>query len=225
MLRKFTFALAVAASIIALTPDSASAWGRFGGFGGFGARFGGSHFGGFGARPFGARPFGGSHFSGFGARPFGGSRVASLGGGPRNRPTAFSRPTMQRPTAFTEGPTARTRPTIQRPTTLAKPRPAQSATTPTIATNKNPSSPPAASGSKDNMPKTTVPNVSPRYSALRQVTRRDPHMARETTGAGTTDGPPKVSANKTTGAGPEFPSHRAPGRRLPAPPRRRRGHP
>ena len=151
MLRKFTLALAVAASIVALIPDSASAWGRFGGFGGFGARFGGSHFGGFGARPFGARPFGGSHFSGFGARPFGGSRVASLGGGPRNRPTAFSRPTMQRPTAFTEGPTARTRPTIQRPTTLAKPRPAQSATTPTIATNKNPRSPPAASGSKGDL--------------------------------------------------------------------------
>src|SRR5262249_61397362 len=110
MLRKFTFALAVAASIIALIPDSASAWGRFGGFGGFSARFGGSHFGGFGARP-----FGGSRVGGFGARPFGGSRVcgfgASLGGGSRNRPTAFSRPTMQRPTAFTERPTARTRPT------------------------------------------------------------------------------------------------------------------
>src|SRR5262245_33305507 len=122
MLRKFTFALAVAASITVLIPDSASAWG-FGGFhfGGFGARpFGGSHFGGFGARPFGgsrvggfgARPFGGSRVGGFGARPFGGSRVgvASLGGGPRNRPTAFSRPTMQRPTALTESPTARTRP-------------------------------------------------------------------------------------------------------------------
>jgi subtilisin family serine protease len=210
MLRKFTFALAVAASITVLIPDSASAWGRFGGFGGFGARFGGSHFGGFGARP-----FGGSHFGGFGARPFGGSRVvgASLGGGPRNRPTAFSRPTMQRPTAFTESPTARTRPTIQRPTTLAKPRPTespttlakprptiqrpttlakprptespttlakpqptiqrpttlakprptQSPTTHTIATNKDPSSPPAASGSKGNVSKITVSNVSPRY--------------------------------------------------------------
>jgi subtilisin family serine protease len=135
MLRKFTFALAVTASIIALIPDSASAWG---GFGGFSARFGGSHFGGFGA---------------------------SLGGGSRNRPTAFSRPTMQRPTAFTERPTARTRPTIQRPTaftrptqspttlattTLAKLRHTQSPTTPTIATNKNPSSPPAAGGSKGN---------------------------------------------------------------------------
>src|SRR5262245_5117496 len=137
MLRKFTFTLAVAASITVLIPDSASAWGRFGGFG---ARlFGGSHFGGFGARPcagshfaaFCPPPFGGSHFGGFGARPFGGSRVgvASLGGGPRNRPTAFSRPTMQRPTAFTESPTARTRPTIQRPTTLAKPRPTESPTT------------------------------------------------------------------------------------------------
>jgi subtilisin family serine protease len=108
MLRKFTFALAAAASIIALIPDSASAWGRFGGFGGFSARFGGSHLGGFGARP-----FGGSRVGGFGA---------SLGGGPRNRPTAFSRPTMQRPTAFTERPTARTRPTtIQRPTAFTRP--------------------------------------------------------------------------------------------------------
>jgi Subtilase family len=224
MLRKFTFTLAVAASITVLIPDSASAWGRFGGFGGFGARpFGGSHFGGFGARPFGgsrvggfgARPFGGSHFGGFGARPFGGSRVgvASLGGGPRNRPTAFSRPTMQRPTAFTESPTARTRPTIQRPTTLAKPRPTespttlakpqptiprpttlakprptQSPTTHTIATNKDPSSPLAANASKGNVSKITVSDVSHRYPALRQVTRKDTHVARQTTGAGTTDG-------------------------------------
>jgi hypothetical protein len=224
MLRKFTFTLAVAASITVLIPDSASAWGRFGGFGGFGARpFGGNHFGGLGARPFGgsrvggfgARPFGGSHFGGFGARPFGGSRVgvASLGGGPRNRPTAFSRPTMQRPTAFTESPTARTRPTIQRPTTLAKPRPTespttlakpqptiprpttlakprptQSPTTHTIATNKDPSSPLAANASKGNVSKITVSNVSSRYPALRQVTRKDTQVARQTTGAGTTDG-------------------------------------
>ena len=127
MLRKFTFTLAVAASITVLIPDSASAWGRFGGFG--------------------ARPFGGSHFGGFGARPFGGSRVvgASLGGGPRT----FSRPTMQHPTTLakprpTESPTtlAKPQPAIQRPTTLAKPRPTQSPTTPTIATNKNPRSPP-----------------------------------------------------------------------------------
>jgi subtilase family protein len=216
MLRKFTFTLAVAASITVLIPDSASAWGRFGGFGGFGARpFGGSHFGGFGARPFGgsrvggfgARPFGGSHFGGFGARPFGGSRVgvASLGGGPRNRPTAFSRPTMQRPTAFTESPTARTRPTIQRPTTLAKPRPTespttlakpqptiprpttlakprptQSPTTHTIATNKDPSSPLAANASKGNVSKITVSNVNSRYPALRQVTRKDTQVARQT---------------------------------------------
>jgi Subtilase family len=199
MLRKFTFTLAVAASITVLIPDSASAWGRFGGFGGFGARFGGSHFGGFGARPFGgsrvggfgARPFGGSHLGGFGARPFGGSRVvgASLGGGPGNRATAFSRPTMQRPTAFTESPTARTRPTIQRPTTLAKPRPTespttlakpqptiprptmlakrrptQSPTTYTLATNKDPSSPLAANASKGNVSKITVSDVSHRYS-------------------------------------------------------------
>src|SRR5262249_29516548 len=199
MLRKFTFALAVAASITVLIPDSASAWG-----------FGGFHFGGFGARP-----FGGSRVGGFGARPFGGSRVgvASLGGGPRNRPTAFSRPTMQRPTALTESPTARTRPTIQRPTTLAKPRPTespttlakpqptiprpttlaksrptQSPTTHTIATNKDPSSPLAANASKGNVSKITDSEMSHRYPALRQVTRKDTHVARQTTGAGTTDG-------------------------------------
>jgi subtilisin family serine protease len=148
MLRKFTFALAVVASTIALIPDSASAWGRFGGFGGFGARFGGSHFGGFRAGRFGgsqfggfrARSFGGSHFGGFRARSFGGShfggfgarrggsRVGSvpsthfgasrLGGGSRFTSQKLGGGPNQRPTTL-----AKPRPTIQRLTTLAKPRP------------------------------------------------------------------------------------------------------